>query len=89
MIGYRKNQSRLCSFWLALPVLAAIGFSASLWSADTAEPEKPTQQSLPENDQQGNQAAEESETADDFKADDFKPSEEISEDFPVPLPSDI
>jgi hypothetical protein len=67
--------------------LAAIGFSAPLWSADTAETQ--TQQSRPENDQQTDQTAEESETADDFKADDFKPSEEISEDFPVPLPSDI
>jgi len=81
------HQSRICSFWLALPVLAAIGFSAPLWSADTAETQ--TQQSRPENDQQTDQTAEESETADDFKADDFKPSEEISEDFPVPLPSDI
>ncbi|MGB0449388.1 MAG: hypothetical protein ACPGF6_02270 [Porticoccaceae bacterium] len=86
MIGCSKNQNRICSFWLALPILATVFFSAPVWSAETVE--KPTE-SLPENNSQGDQAEEQPESSEDFKADDFKPSEEISEDFPVPLPSDI
>ncbi len=84
MNSYSKHQSRIRSFWLALTILAATAFSTPLWSADTAESEEQTQQPQPKNDGQTDQTAEESKTADDFK-----PSEEISEDFPVPLPSDI
>jgi hypothetical protein len=84
MIDYSKNQK---SIWLALPILAAFIFSAPLWSEETVEKtEEKSAQSLPENNSQGNQKPE---TTNDSKADDFKPSEEISEDFPVPLPSDI
>ena len=85
MISDSKNSGRICSFWLALPVLAVIGFSAPLWSEEpikTAPPGASDQQ-------QTDQAAEEPKPPSDFKADDFKPDEEISEDFPVPLPSDI
>lgn len=86
MIGCIKNHRRTCSFWLALPILATVFFSAPVWSAETVE--KPAE-SLPENNSQGDQVTEEPETSEDSKADDFKPNEEISEDFPVSLPSDI
>jgi hypothetical protein len=89
MIGCTKNQRTTRSLWVAIPILATIVFSAPLWSADTPETLEKSAQSLPENNSQGDQATEQQETADDFKADDFKPNEEISEDFPVPLPSDI
>ena len=89
MSGYSRILKRIFSFWLVPAVLAASAFSTPLWSADTQESVEQTQQSPPENPIQEDQTADQSETPDDYKADDFKPSEEISEDFPVPLPSDI
>lgn len=92
MSGYIKTQSTNRSLWLALSILAAMVFSAPLWSADTLEAEAETAtetveksaQPLPENSSEDDQSTEQPETAEDFK-----PNEEISEDFPVPLPSDI
>ena len=69
---------------LALPLLATIVFSVPLWSADNPETPTDRKQSAPENDNPQDPPEEEPETPKDFK-----PSEEISEDFPVPLPSDI
>tara|TARA_B110000967_G_C18798853_1_gene517316 strand:+ start:198 stop:485 length:288 start_codon:yes stop_codon:yes gene_type:complete len=73
-----------------LLVLAAITFSAALWSEDKVEAaemsEAPeTAQQPPKSDQERpDQAADEPKPPSDFI-----PNEEISEDFPVPLPSDI
>lgn len=67
--------------WPALPLLAGIIFSVDLWSDEIAETQEESEQPA-EGDR--DQAAEETKTPSDFK-----PSEEISEDFPVPLPSDI
>jgi type II secretory pathway component HofQ len=73
---------KILRLWPALFLLAGIIFSAALWSQDIAETPKKSQQEPAEND--SDQAAEEPQTPSDFK-----PNEEISEDFPVPLPSDI
>ncbi len=90
MIRCSKNNNRL---WLALAITATMFFSAPLWSADTPETEdaplKTSAQSAAENARQADQLTTEPTTPEDQKTDDFKPSEEISEDFPIPLPSDI
>ena len=75
---------------VTLLVLAAITFSVALWSEDKVEAaemsEAPeTAQQPPKSDQERpDQAADEPKPPSDFI-----PNEEISEDFPVPLPSDI
>jgi hypothetical protein len=93
MIRCSKYKNTICRFWLALPILATMVFSAPLWSSDTpqtaAAPAKTPAQPAGENQSQQGQDTGQSTTPADQKADDFKPSEEISEDFPIPLPSDI
>ena len=84
MIGCSKNQNKICSFWLALSILATVFFPAAAFSEETPETVEKPAESLPENNSQGDQAEQQPEAPEDFK-----PSEEISEDFPVPLPSDI
>ena len=79
-----KTIKRTLRFSMALPLLAAMIFAAPLWSADSPEAEKNPKQPRAENDSPQDQVPEQPETPGDFK-----PSEEISEDFPVPLPSDI
>jgi hypothetical protein len=73
---------KILRLWPALPLLAGLIFSTALWSEEIAETAEKGEQKPAEND--SDQAAEETQTPSDFK-----PSEEISEDFPVPLPSDI
>jgi hypothetical protein len=71
--------------------------SSALWSQDTAEKsgsatQEAVRQEAPEQQANPDESAnnKESATASEKKpTGDFKPSEEISEDFPVPLPSDI
>jgi hypothetical protein len=77
-----KTSNKIFRLWPALPLLAGIGFSAALWSADNQEVIEEADAETLKNT--GDQAPEEPPTPSDFK-----PSEEISEDFPVPLPSDI
>jgi len=73
---------KILRLWPALPLLAGIAFPAALWSQDIAE--------TPENsEQQPVENASEQDAQEPKPPSDFKPSEEISEDFPVPLPSDI
>ena len=71
-------------FAIALPLLVAMIFSAPLWSADSPEAEKNSKQPRVENDSPQDQVPDQPETPSDFK-----PSEEISEDFAVPFPTDI
>jgi hypothetical protein len=89
MTGSAQMTDKFFRFCTALALIASMVFSAPLWSADKPETEEDSVQETPTNQAQSNQPAEEAEIPSDFKADDFKPSEEISEDFPVPLPSDI
>jgi hemolysin activation/secretion protein len=77
-----RTSVKILRLWPALPILAGMFFSPALWAEDTPEAQEKSQQQPAEND--SDQAAEEPATPSDFK-----PSEEISEDFPVPLPSDI
>ena len=84
MIHSTKTIRTFFSVWIALTLIATMVFSAPLWSADKPETVEVPVQEAPENDKQPNQPAAEAEIPSDFK-----PSEEISEDFPVPLPSDI
>lgn len=73
-----------------LLVLAAITFSAALWSEDKVEAAEMSE--APEKAQQPSESDQErpDQAADEPKPpSDFIPSEEISEDFPIPLPSDI
>lgn len=76
-----SNNRATFSYWPALLLLAV---ALPLGAQETAA-EKNSEQPLPEEPEQSNQ----SETGEQPLPDDFKPSEEISEDFPVPLPSDI
>jgi hypothetical protein len=73
---------KILRLWPVLPLLAGIALSPALWSQEIAETAEKSAQQSSEND--SDQALEEPQTPSDFK-----PSEEISEDFPVPLPSDI
>lgn len=73
---------KILRLWPALPLLAGIAFPAALWSQDIVETPENSEQQPAEND--SDPVAEEPQPPSDFK-----PSEEISEDFPVPLPSDI
>ena len=75
---------------MRLPIrilLITMLFMPTLLIAQESNPEKPLENSEPSaasNEEPS--ATTNKETQDDR---DFKPSEEISEDFPVPLPSDI
>lgn len=84
-MGCRKKIMASAVSWLAVFLLAV---TPSL-SAQEADPQnsavKKSEQSLPENLKANNQP----ESEEQPQPEDFKPSEEISEDFPVPLPSDI
>jgi hypothetical protein len=73
---------KILRLWPVLPLLAGIAFPPALLSQDIAETPENSEQQPAENDR--DKAAEKPQTPSDFK-----PSEEISEDFPVPLPSDI
>ena len=83
--GLQKKIMASAVSWLAVFLLAV---TPSL-SAQEADPQnsavKKSEQSLPENLKANNQP----ESEEQPQPEDFKPSEEISEDFPVPLPSDI
>ena len=84
---------------MRLPIrilLITMLFIPALLIAQESNPEKPLENSEPSADSEPSASSnkepsatnnnEPQETQDDR---DFKPSEEISEDFPVPLPSDI
>ena len=76
---------------MRLPIrilLITMLFIPALLIAQESNPEKPLENSEPSADREPSATNnnEPQETQDDR---DFKPSEEISEDFPVPLPSDI
>ena len=90
-------MTKIVRFLCAVGLLATMLGSSALWSQDTAEKSESTtqeavRQEAPEQQANPDESAnnKESATASENKpTGDFKPSEEISEDFPVPLPSDI
>ena len=89
-------MTKIVRFLCAAGLLATMLGSSALWSQDDAEQlESKTQETAtPEAPMLGDKqdpSTENKQSAPvtEKPAGDFKPSEEISEDFPVPLPSDI
>ena len=90
-------MTKIIKFLCATGVLATMLGSSVLWSQNTleitasqAEDAVAQNTSQPTVEADKSSQAKESATASERNPPgDFKPSEEISEDFPVPLPSDI
>lgn len=90
-------MSKIVKFLCATGVLATMLGSSVLWSQNTpeitvsqADDAVAQNTSQPTVEPDKSSQAKESATATERKPlGDFKPGEEISEDFPVPLPSDI
>ena len=82
---------KIVRFLCAAGLLATMLGSSVLWSQDDAEQleSKAQEASGLEASQNESTKNKQSATVKEKPAGDFKPSEEISEDFPVPLPSDI
>jgi len=84
-------MTKIVWFLCAVGLLATMLGSSALWSQDAGQQEA-TKQEAPKPTAKPDESSKnkESATASEKKTTgDFKPSEEISEDFPVPLPSDI
>ncbi len=89
-------MTKIVSFLCAAGLLATMLGSSALWSQDNAaQLESKAQEAsgleAPKSKDSQDQSTKnkQSATVKEKPAGDFKPSEEISEDFPVPLPSDI
>ncbi|MDG1494555.1 MAG: hypothetical protein P8Q91_01670 [Porticoccaceae bacterium] len=89
-------MNKIVGFLCTAGVAATMLGSSVLWSQDNTEqlesetqqapaPEAPKPKPMQEELQENQPSTETKQQP----AGDFKPSEEISEDFPVPLPSDI
>ena len=82
-------MSKIVRFLCAAGLLTTMLGSSALWSQDDTE-KLETEVEAPKGEDSPDQSTENKPSAAAKKpAGDFKPSEQISEDFPVPLPSDI
>ena len=84
-MGRSKNIMATAVSWLAMFLLAFTPPLGAQEASPENSPVKSSEQSLPEKSNVNDQP----ERGEQPQPEDFKPSEEISEDFPVPLPSDI
>ncbi len=90
-------MTKIVRYLCTAGLLSTMLGSSALWSQDiakisTSQAEEAVEQDAAEQKAQPDESStnKESATANEKKPPrDFKPSEEISEDFPVPLPSDI
>ncbi len=80
-------MTKIVRFLCAVGLLATMLGSPMLWSQDDREKLESKAQEAPK--VEAPKVENKPSAAAKKPAGDFKPSEEISEDFPVPLPSDI